>query len=185
MYKYLFIFSALFSIKAYSQNAKGDSIHQQALANAYPCMNDAHAREFDFWVGEWNVYQTGTTTLVGHSKIEKASGGCMILENWTAVGIPNNGKSMNFVDPVTNKWEQVWVGSGGRGQNVGRFTMGEYKDGAMRFSFTLTRQSVKLIGRFIFYNQGPNQVRQFQETSADEGKTWTTAYDLTYKRINN
>jgi len=43
-------------------------------------------------------------------------------------------------------------------------------------------QDQKIIGRFIFYNEGPNQVRQFNEQSSDGGKTWTTSYDLTYKR---
>src|SRR5258708_35338648 len=83
-------------------------------ADPFPCMKDAHAREFDFWIGEWDVFAMGTTKLVGKSKIESASGGCMILENWTAIGPQlHNGKSMNYVDPVTNKWIQVWVGSSG------------------------------------------------------------------------
>lgn len=31
-------------------------------------------------------------------------------------------------------------------------------------------------------SQGPDQVRQFHETSIDDGKTWVTTYDFTYKR---
>ena len=37
-------------------------------------------------------------------------------------------------------------------------------------------------GRFTFFNQGPDQVRQLNEISADEGKTWQTVYDFTYIR---
>jgi len=156
----------------------------QAKENAFPCMSDPHNREFDFWVGEWNAYLTGTTILAGHSIIQKASGDCMILENWTSVRVPFNGKSMNFIDPKTNKWEQVWVGSNGGGDRVGRFVNGEYKDGVMRFDFETTdAQNNKLLGRFSFFNQGPEQVRQLNETSADGGKTWTIVYDFTYKRI--
>ena len=91
---------------------------------------------------------------------------------------------MNFIDPKTNKWEQVWVGSNGGGNQVGRFVNGEYKDGVMRFDFETTdAQNNKLLGRFSFFNQGPEQVRQLNETSADGGKTWTIVYDFTYKRI--
>ena len=36
--------------------------------------------------------------------------------------------------------------------------------------------------KMTFFNQGKDQVRQLGEQSADEGKTWTTAYDLTYTR---
>jgi hypothetical protein len=98
-------------------------------------------------------------------------------------GQPHNGKSMNYVDPITNKWIQVWVGSAGiNSQNITRFYDGEYKDGAMRFVFDREVNGTKIIGRFIFYNEGPNQVRQFNETSSDGGKTWTTSYDFTYKR---
>src|ERR1700730_17208984 len=157
---------------------------QKAKTNAFPCMADPHNREFDFWVGEWNAFVTGTNNLAGYSSIQKASGDCMILENWTSARVPFNGKSMNFIDPVTNKWEQVWVGSDGRGNHVGRFINGEYKENVMRFEFeTPDAQGKKLMGRFSFFNEGPQQVRQLNETSADGGKTWTTVYDFTYKRI--
>jgi hypothetical protein len=142
---------------------------------------NAKAREFDFWIGEWDAFVTGTNTLAGKSKIEMASGGCMILENWTSVGAAFNGKSMNFVDPVTQKWKQIWVGSGG--VNASEFLNGEFKDGAMRFEFeTSDAKGNKQGVHFYFYNLGTDQVRQFHETSTDGGKTWTTTYDFTYKR---
>jgi tetratricopeptide (TPR) repeat protein len=151
---------------------------------AFPCMANAHAREFDFWAGEWNVFVTGTNTVAGHSVIQVIAGGCAILENWTSNNGFNNGKSINFIDPVTNKWKQSWAGAYANG--IQEFTNGEYKDGAMRFTFeTTTPQNQKLIGRFIFFNQGIGKVRQFNETSADNGKTWTTSYDFTYIRIGD
>ena len=154
---------------------------KKANINVYPCMGNAQARQFDFWIGEWDAYVRGTNNLAGKSKIEMASGGCMILENWTSVGAPFNGKSMNFVDPVSGKWKQIWVGSGG--VNATEFLNGEYRDGAMRFEYeTVNPQGVKQKVHFYFFNEGPDQVRQFHETSIDDGKTWTTTYDFTYKR---
>lgn len=158
---------------------KFKSLYNKAVLAAYPCMSDPHAREFDFWIGEWNVYQTGTTNYAGHSLIQMISGGCALLENWDSQN--STGKSINFIDPVTNKWKQSWSGSYTAGNQ--EFVDGEYKDSAMRFTFETTdNQGKKLIGRFIFFNEGPNQVRQFNETSADSGKTWTTNYDFTYMR---
>jgi len=156
-------------------------LRDTAYYRAYPCMANSHAREFDFWVGEWDVYATGTKALQGHSVIQRVSGGCLILENWTSGGLPYDGKSMNFVDS-TGKWQQVWVGaSETSGPQI--FINGEYKDNAMRFNFTTrAADGNTLKGRFIFFNQGANQVRQFQETSADDGKTWQTVYDFTYIR---
>jgi len=154
-------------------------LRAKAYGLAYPCMGNAQARQFDFWVGEWNVYITGTKTFAGQSSIQIVSGGCAILENWTSGGSFYTGKSLNFVDPASGKWRQNWIGAGDNQD----FVNGQYTDKAMRFTFEKQGpQGKKLMGRFVFYNEGPNQVRQFNETSADEGKTWVTAYDLTYIR---
>ena len=154
-------------------------LREQVYINANPCMADAHAREFDFWLGEWDVYVTGTQQHTGHSLIQMVSGGCAILENWDSPA--STGKSINFIDPNTNKWKQSWSGSYTNGNQ--EFTNGEYRDSAIHFDFeTKDAQGNKIIGSFIFYNQGPNQVRQFSETSSDNGKTWTTNYDFTYIR---
>ncbi len=145
----------------------------------YPCESNPHNREFDFWAGEWDVYATGSATLVGHSLVQIISNGCALLENWDSPA--SSGKSINFIDPNTDKWKQSWAGSYANG--VQEFINGEYKDSAMRFDFeTKDAQGKKITGRFIFYNLGPGKVRQFNETSADDGKTWTTSYDFTYIR---
>ncbi len=157
-------------------------IRQQVYVTAYPCMGNPHAREFDFWVGEWDVYPTGAKNIAGHSLIQMIAGGCALLENWDSPA--STGKSINFINPVNNKWKQSWAGSYASG--IQEFVDGEYKDGAMRFTFETTNpQGAKIIGRLIFFNVAPGQVRQFNETSADGGKTWTTSYDFTYIRKNN
>jgi tetratricopeptide (TPR) repeat protein len=155
------------------------SLVLKATNKLYPCLNNSHAREFDFWLGDWDVYPTGGNQIVGSSKIEMEAGGCFILENWTAIGFPNTGKSMNFVDPKTDKWKQVWVGSGGA---ITEYVNGVYKDSVMEFESSLTTPQGNSKIRFSFFNQGPNQVRQFQESSNDDGKTWSVNYDLTYIR---
>ena len=156
-------------------------VREKAFLAANPCMADPKARVFDFWVGKWNVYITGTNTLAGHSMVQVVSGGCALLENWESLGNASSGKSLNFID-ANNKWRQCWIGSYPNGQQD--FVEGEYRDTAMRFTFTTTdAQGHKLTGRFMFYNMGPDKVRQFNETSADAGKTWTTSYDLTYIRV--
>ncbi len=160
--------SELDSIRSDSRYAE---IIKAATNNAFPCMINAQAREFDFWIGDWDAYVTGTTQLAGQSHIDLASGGCMILENWTSKGnVSFTGKSMNYIDPSNNKWKQVWIGS--NGINVSEFLNGEYRDNAMRFEFVNTNaQGAKTLTHFYFYNQGPNEVRQFHETSVDDGKT--------------
>lgn len=158
-------------------------LNEQVLKAAYPCKSQKEARWFDFWVGEWDAFVTGTKNLAGISKIEKMAGDCAILENWTNVKSSFNGKSINFYNEHTQKWEQHWVGSTGEYQ---KFENGEYKDDAMRFTFTrINNDHSESIGKFIFFNQGPDQVRQFSESSNDQGKTWNVDYDFTYIRKNS
>lgn len=147
---------------------------------ATSCMDIPQARQFDFWIGEWDAYVTGSDKLAGHSSIQLASGGCMILENWTSVGQPFSGKSMNFVDPTTLKWKQIWVGS--NGLNATEFLNGEYHDGAMRFEYETKHPDGKTqFVKFHFYNTSKDEVRQLHQTS-DDAKSWVTTYDFTYKR---
>ncbi|MEO8711534.1 MAG: tetratricopeptide repeat protein, partial [Parafilimonas sp.] len=150
-------------------NADFKELRTKIYNGLYPCHTNAQAREFDFWAGEWDVFVTGTKNYAGHSLVQIISEGCALLENWDS---PNSsGKSINFIDPNTNKWKQSWAGSYANGNQ--EFVNGEYKDSAMRFEYeTKDAKGNKIIGRFIFYNEAPNQVRQFNEMSNDDGKTW-------------
>jgi tetratricopeptide (TPR) repeat protein len=153
--------------------------YKKTYALAYPCTANPVARQFDFWIGEWDVYQTGTSNLVGHSLIQSVSGGCAILENWTSLAGAHNGKSINYYDTAAKYWEQDWVGSGG---DIQRFVHGNYKDGKMIFTFTTIQNGQQAPGNFIFYNLSPDKVRQYQDMSVDNGKTFQVSYDFTYVR---
>jgi hypothetical protein len=140
-------------------------------------MYSAEARQFDFWVGEWEVYNP-QGRRVGSSVIQSVASGCGILENWTD-GFGGTGKSINFYDPGEHKWFQYWVGQNG---SPSRYS-GVYRDGALRYvgeSNVINGQ--KTIPRLTFFNVDANTVRQFAEKSDDEGKTWTTVYDFKYIR---
>ena len=74
------------------------------------CAADEHD-DFDFWVGEWNVYAADDGPYLGHNTIVKTNGDCLITEHW--VGASGSvGDSMNFYDPLISAWRQVWVSAG-------------------------------------------------------------------------
>ena len=78
----------------------------------YPCSKEPRNHDFDFWNGDWNYYRTGTQILSGTIHVEAMAGGYAILENYTT-NQAYSGKSFNFYDTITGKWEQDWIGSGG------------------------------------------------------------------------
>jgi hypothetical protein len=72
------------------------------------CEGYASHAEFDFWVGEWNVYGRDGA-FAGQNRITRESSGCLLLERWrSATG--REGSSINFVDPDSRRWRQIWVG---------------------------------------------------------------------------
>jgi len=154
-------------------------VYKKIYNNAYPCSADPKQREFDFWIGEWDVFQNGTTQLVGHSLVQKVSGECALLENWDASRGGGTGKSLNYFDVLNNSWEQDWIGSMGGPQ---RYLNGVLKDSAMRFTYEAMNNGKKVTGNFIFYNLGPGKVRQYQDVSDDDGKTFAVSYDFIYIR---
>lgn len=150
----------------------------EAAAKAItPCMVKTEHKQFDFWIGEWNVVNP-QGQQAGTSSIQRIVDGCVIFENWTGAG-GGNGKSFNFYDSSKGKWRQVWVGNTG---GVIDFE-GEYKDGAMRYtSVSIGANGQKTLGRMTFFNLGTDKVRQLWESSTDDGKTWTVSFDGTYIR---
>lgn len=154
-----------------------------------PCETNPKYNEFDFWIGDWTVYNT-QNKIAGYSKISKILENCVILEEWTSAnqlknGMTFAGKSYNTFDASSGEWQQTWV------DNVGgstEFLHGKYEKNALTFTTDLFKiDSINYAKRRLtFYNLDKNKVRQHGEISLDEGKTWKTEYDLEYRRnLNN
>ena len=142
---------------------------------AHVCMNTPEYRQFDFWVGDWQVLNKAGQQ-VGTNNVVALQSGCIIEENWVS-GAGGTGQSFNFYNPVTHKWHQSYMDSDG-----GNWMMdGEFKDGAMRFEGAIYTPSGKTMVKVTFFNLG-DRVRQLAETSNDQGQTWITGFDGMYVR---
>lgn len=132
-------------------------------------------RRFDFWVGEWDVYNP-QGVKVGESRIELLERGALIMENWDNTR-GGTGRSMNFVDPEDGLWKQVWVDQSG---SVVRYS-GAWENGALRLSGTATATNGKVTLTRCTFTPVDGGVRQFIERSADSGVTWAVYFDGHYK----
>jgi len=146
---------------------------------ARPCAT-AEYRQFDFWVGSWDVYPTGGSELVAHSLIESVYNGCGVRENWMPLKVENSGGSLNIYVPAESGWRQTWIDSSGahvdfKGGLVGRAMVlqGFWRDFVAPGKGALVRMT---------YSQGSDRsVRQLGEASEDNGKSWHSSFDFTYR----
>ncbi|HUQ50060.1 MAG TPA: tetratricopeptide repeat protein [Terriglobales bacterium] len=162
-------------------NVRQEPRFQQILAqvkkNSEPCVDSPESRQFDFWIGKWDVY-TPTGEMGGESVIEPIMGKCVVLERWKgATG--GAGTSYNAYNKELKKWQQFWVD--GRG-DVLLFT-GERVGDEMRYRTEGTdREGNKVLRKMTFFALEKDKVRQLGESSSDGGKSWKTDYDLMYVR---
>jgi hypothetical protein len=76
------------------------------------CEDNPGFGDWDFWVGEWDVYATaGEGAKAGTNSIVKHYANCLITETWVSAG-GAGGFSMNFYNPVKGHWRQLWVANG-------------------------------------------------------------------------
>ncbi|MGH7599999.1 MAG: tetratricopeptide repeat protein, partial [bacterium] len=149
----------------------------QAQKAARPCTASPEYRQFDFWLGEWDV-QTASGQPAGKSSVQLILGDCVVFENWTGT-FGMNGKSFNIYNATRRQWQQTWVNDRG---NITEYT-GEFKNERMEFLIEPAgADGNKQLRRMTLFNLGPDCVRQFGEISTDGGKTWNVQFDLLYLR---
>lgn len=144
---------------------------------AKPC-GEPQRRQLDFWIGKWDVHNTADGVRYASSTIESVVGGCAISEFYDSPKAPGGayaGKSYSSFDPKDGLWHQFYVDMQG---NATWYTGSLTDDGAL----TMTAKGAKALQEMSYIPQADGTVRQIGRFSADEGKTWVTGYDYTYRR---
>lgn len=131
----------------------------------HPCRTGPW-RQFDFWLGDWDVTSFGLTA--GTNRVRSEVDGCVIAEYWMgAGGVP--GWSLNTYDPETGSWHQHWVPAGGG--NL--FLSGGLQGESMVISGARTLASgATVIDRIAYTPLAGGAVRQFWDVSLDGGQTF-------------
>ena len=152
---------------------------QQAAKPPPPCMSEQH-RQFDFWVGEWDVSDPAGKPA-GRSRIESRLGQCVVHEHWFGAG-GTVGESFNIRNADTGQWEQFWVDNGGNRLHL----VGGFVDGRMVLEGRHDKPDADsgIVGRerIAWTPNADGSVRQLWETSADDGKRWATSFDGLYRK---
>ena len=154
-----------------------------AVAGAQPpageaCRTPEH-RQFDFWLGEWDVADA-TGKVAGQNRITSIHGDCAIREEWQGRG-GVTGTSLNIYDRDRKRWHQTWVDSGG-----GLLVLeGAFADNAMTLSGASTDIAApgkRTLQRIRWELQPDGRVRQRWEASDSDGREWKVVFDGWYTK---
>lgn len=145
-----------------------------------PNCSAAEHHQFDFWIGRWEVFDTKTGERAGSSVIEGLYGGCVLRENWSEPGF--TGGSLNAY--VDGHWRQAWTDATGAWRDF----VGGMEGGRMVLVSThpSARVSGKTVHERIAWTANPDgSVRQYSDATIDDGATWVTRYDYTYRPVRS
>lgn len=142
---------------------------------AKPGCQAAEYRQFDFWIGDWEV-QDLKGNVVGTNRVTREQDGCLLVEHWTSSRGKETGTSFNYYDVRDKKWHQLYLSNSG---NAGAFPAmaGQLNDGKM---VLISDERATPVFRWTWYVISPGHVRQMAERSSDGQKTWKTIWDSIY-----
>ncbi|WP_088329474.1 hypothetical protein [Lacimicrobium sp. SS2-24] len=143
------------------------------------CQSSSY-QQFDFWLGEWQVYADGK--LAGTNRISKDLDNCAIREHYTTPS-GYSGRSLNIYDSTRQVWHQTWVDN----QGVLLVLEGRLEQQSMRLSGEgITAEGEKVLHRITWTpNMEDNTVRQHWQSSKDMGQTWLSLFDGRYKKVGD
>lgn len=160
------------------QRYKNDPQFKAMLEAAAPCRAPEY-RQFDFWVGDWEVHDP-SGNVVGRNSVTLEQDGCLIVEHWKDSSGWQTGTSFNYYDVRDKKWHQLYIDNSG---NAGAFPAmaGEVRERKMVLQ---TDPQQPPLSRWTWYALDSDHVRQMSERMIAPNK-WQIGWDSTYVRLHN
>lgn len=159
-------------------NSSDDMVHDTSDLEMAGTCEDPLARQFDFWVGQWNLTWEGGQ---GNNAVRSIMGGCVIEGNFSFPDGEYFGKSFSTYVPVQGVWKQTWVDNNG----VYLDFIGKMEDDQMVFQRQFTNVEDQLVmQRIRFFDIEKDRMEWVWERSMDEGQTWNILWQIHYERRN-
>ena len=135
--------------------------------------------QFDFWIGDWVVFDT-TGKEVGKNNIVKIQDNCVMQESWVSKTM--TGTSYNYYNFVDSTWNQLWVDN----QGSSLVLKGQLIDGKMVLKSELLKgQRVDLYYNKITWEKNADaSVTQTWEILDPDGNLLALAFRGIYKRVD-
>jgi hypothetical protein len=140
------------------------------------CSADSY-RQFDFWLGEWDVYSR-EGKKVGDNTISLAMNGCALKEYYRSV-TGYQGESINVFDKTQQQWHQTWVDNTGYLLQLDGRWNGHHM---VLLGEGLNANGHKVKHRITWKPQRNGDVHQIWEISEDRGLHWKTNFFGVYRK---
>lgn len=165
----------------------------RGAANPRPACGAPEARQFDFWIGEWDVlnrqrapgppddttlYDTGGAVDRVHAMLD----GCLIVEHWEGHLLPDRhviGFSARAWDPETRRWVTLLNWPGPRGA-VFFLIRGRFEDGVASFVF---EPAAGGFVRYRFRDVARDRLT-WEGARSEDGDRWEPFWIMRFRRRN-
>lgn len=142
---------------------------------------DFDGTELDFWLGDWDV--TWADGGSGTNRLTRILRDRVILEEFEESAASGGetrlvGRSWSVYDPERRLWRQTWVDDQGSYFDL----VGERVDGWFAFGRAAPERGAQARQRMVFRDVEAARLRWTWELSLDDGATWTTRWEIDYRR---
>jgi ketosteroid isomerase-like protein len=144
-----------------------------AIAQERPSCRNPEFRQFDFWIGDWDVFEAGREIPIARARIGSILNGCVLQEDYRASD-GHEGQSLTTYDMARNVWHQTCMTSGGTLLQI----EGKLQEGEMVMSGK-NQQGEVVRG---VWKPLSGEVHEIAAKSADAGKTWQPWFDIVFRR---
>ena len=136
------------------------------------------ARQFDFWVGEWDLSwgdgETGTNSVY----LDLADR--VVVESFDArPTMDYQGISHSVYDRASACWKQTWVDTEGNYLDF----VGGYSEGVMELRREALFEGRVAVFRMRWFDIEPDSLSWAYERSDDGGESWTSVWAIAYRRV--
>lgn len=165
---------------------------QAPADGAGPCSTPEH-RQFDFWIGDWDIEQRildpdgDWLTFPARTSVRPALDGCALVEHWEGevqffwqgMEAPDRllGLSVRSYDADAGEWVIRWMDT--RTPKFGDGSRGIFEDGVGSFYREGTSPDGRsMTSRIRFFDIRPETVKWDLAISTDDRVTWTTIWEM-------
>jgi hypothetical protein len=138
---------------------------------------DAHYREFDFWIGDWDVFDVERpSAIVAHARVELILNRCVLHEIYEDLD-GHKGESFSLYDATRKTWHQSWVNDSGYLLTI----EGNLQGASMILEGLDHLPSDKLRQVRGEWRPDGQGAREIAWRSTDGGATWVAWFDLSFR----